>query len=145
MRLEKGANLCIQQQVIRGHINTESLQYDGSNRFSPTTFDLSSLGSNVFARYGLHPVKQAVNPVIKQLVTHITFKPLLHQWAYLVRTVIIVALLVHMYSTFQYYESWPVGRKLQGQYQIDFSVCSMTHLVLYWILRHFLDFKIATL
>lgn len=46
-------------------------------------------------RYRFHPVGLNLNPIIKGLVTLMTFMPLLHPQAFLSRTIIIVSYQIH--------------------------------------------------
>lgn len=129
----------------RNCFKTVSVKQDNSNRFSLRDKDLVShrLLAPTTARYGfLHFMEKVLNSMTKYLVTLMMLIPLLQQWAYLAKTVImayrVCSWLRLMFAFLLWCFAWhlPDLWKLASmdetcQYPLDFSILydlTMWHL-----------------
>lgn len=65
----------------------------------PLPSEAHVIGQVYNTRLDLRPMEQTLNPIKMQLVTPILFVPLLYQWIYFSRLVIIIAFRIHRWVT----------------------------------------------
>ena len=86
----KGALIFNWREELREKFNTVTVYQYNSIRFSPVVYDLDSI--DIFPVNRTHHevchVELSSKPRSKWLVSPITFMPLLHKWAYLVRQIV---------------------------------------------------------